>query len=52
MWPGEGIIKDIDGSIGQVFRLNNLHIQRPGRIVTSLDGVEEIFNVIVWFLTC
>ena len=50
MRPCESVVEDVDGCILHIFRLHDLDVQCPSRIVTFLDGVEEVFDVIVGFL--
>ena len=51
MGPGESVVKDVDGCIGEVLGFNDLDKQSPSRIVTSFNGTEKIFDVIIGFFT-
>lgn len=47
MGPSEGVIEYVNWSILQIFRLDDLNVQGPSRIVAFLDGVEEVFDMVV-----
>ena len=49
MRPGEGVVENIDRSIGEILGLDDLHEQRPTRIVAFLDSIEEVFDVVIGF---
>lgn len=51
MWPCKGIVENVDRCIGEVLGFNYLNIQSPSRVVSSLNGIVKIFDVIVWFFT-
>ena len=49
MWPGEGVVENIDWCIGKILGLDDLDEQRPSRIVPSLNRIEQIFDMIIGF---
>jgi hypothetical protein len=51
VWPGKGIVENIDRCVGKVLGFNDLYKQSPSRIVTSLNGIVQIFDVIVRLFT-
>ena len=50
MRPCESVIEDVDGCILHIFRLHNLDVQSPSWIVAFLDGIVEIFDMVVRLL--
>lgn len=48
--PGEGIVEDVDWSILEILRLDNLDVQGPSWIVAFLNGIEEVFDMVIRLL--
>ena len=51
MWPSKSILENIDRCIGKLLGFNDLYKQSPSRIVSSLNGIVQIFDVIVRLFT-
>lgn len=50
--PSICVVEDIDrGSLG-LFWLHHLNIHKPRRIVSFLNGIEEILDVVIWLSAC
>lgn len=49
MWPGKGVVKNINRRIRKILGLNDLDKQCPRRIVASLNRIEQIFDMVIGF---
>ena len=50
MRPRERVVEDVDADVRRIFRVHDLNIQGPSGEVALLDGVEQVFDVVVGFL--
>lgn len=49
--PSIRAIENVNGCRLDLFRLHDLHADRPSRVISLLDGIEEIFDVVIGILT-
>ena len=52
VWPGECGIKDVDVFLFRLFRVHDLEVDSPGRILASLNRIEKVLHMMIWLFAC